>query len=262
VGDLLELQDTTNYTVPPLVYLWTRPDGTRDTTTTGQLFINGASSGDYMLTVTSGGCASVPDTQNVQYEAIPVALDDNFTVKFRDSLIGADIVINDVTNPNGYVTGLIGTTPNSTVLFNTDGTINYTPNGGFFGEDTVLYSLCDAQCPTSCDTATIVVDVTTDFECFIPNGFSPNGDGVNDEVIIRCRNNYPNAEIEIFSRWGTLVYKGIPTGWNGQFEGADLPDGTYFYVLKLNDKTYVGNTTDKSQGRVGDQYTGFIILQR
>lgn len=262
VGDLLELQDTTNYTVPPLVYLWMRPDGTVDTTTTGQLFLNNASAGDYMLTVTSGGCASVPDTQNVQYEAIPVALDDNFTVKFRDSLVGGDIVINDVTNPNGFTTGLVGTSTNSTVLFNTDGTINYTPNGGFFGEDTVLYSLCDAQCPTSCDTAAIIVDVTTDFECFIPNGFSPNGDGVNDEVIIRCRNNYPSAEIEIFSRWGTRVYKGAPSGWNGQFDGADLPDGTYFYVLNLNDKTYVGNTKDKSQGRVGDRYTGFIILQR
>ncbi len=262
VGDLLELQDTTNYTVPPLVYYWSSPDGTLDTTTVGQLFLIDADFGDYMLTVTSGGCASIPDTQNVQYESVPVALDDNFTVKFRDSIINADIIINDVTNPIGYTTGLVGTSINANVIFNNDGTINYSPNGGFFGEDTLLYSVCDAQCPNSCDTAKIIVNVTTDFECFIPNGFSPNGDGINDEIIVRCRHQYPNAELEIFSRWGTRVYIGAPSGWQGQFDGNDLPDGTYFYVLKLNDKTYVGNTKDKGQGRVGDQYTGFFILQR
>ena len=51
-------------------------------------------------------------------------------------------------------------------------------------------------------------------------------------------------------------------GNTGQFNGDNLPDCTYFYQLKLNDTTHVGATSDPSQGRVGDVYTGFIVLQR
>jgi len=269
VGDLLELQDTSVYNFPPVQYYWESPSGTIDTTTTGQLFLSGASSGDYMLTVSMNSCPSITgDTANVNYEVVPTGTDDFFTIEFRDSLTSAtiggnSIINNDNPSANGYLLSVIDSTDGGTVQLNqATGTLNYYPRSGFFGTDTMYYSICDVQCPNSCDTVQVLIEVTTDFECFIPQGISPNGDGINDELIVRCANQYPNATMQVFSRWGTLVYEGAPTGWNGQFNGQDLPDGTYFYILKLNDTTYTGTGSNKSEGRVGDQYSGYIMLQR
>jgi gliding motility-associated-like protein len=66
--------------------------------------------------------------------------------------------------------------------------------------------------------------ITADFECYIPDAISPNGDAINDIWNIRCLHEYPNREVVIFSRWGNLVYKGNGTDFNGQFNGQDLPD--------------------------------------
>ena len=268
-GDLLELQDTSTYNFPPVLYYWESPSGTIDTTTIGQLFLSGASAGNYMLTVSMNGCPSATgDTAIVAYEAIPTGGDDYFTIEFRDSLTGAtnggnSIIINDNPNASGYLLSVIDSTKGGVIRLNqATGTLNYYPRSGFFGIDTMYYSICDVQCPNSCDTVQVRIEVTTDFECFIPQGISPNGDGINDEVVVRCANNYPNATMQIFSRWGTLVYEGAPTGWNGQFNGQDLPDGTYFYILKLNDTSYTGTGSNPDEGRVGDQYSGYIMLQR
>ncbi|MGH1337626.1 MAG: gliding motility-associated C-terminal domain-containing protein [Aureispira sp.] len=263
-GDLLELQDTTTYPVPPVIYYWAGPNNTFDTTAIGQLMLAGADSGLYQLRVAMNGCFSEqPDSVNVQYEPLPMGLDDFFSIQFRDSLVGGDIIVNDAPNPAGYSLAIIDSTNGGQASLDvTAGTLNYTPRSGFFGVDTLYYALCDAQCPNSCDTVEVLIEVVTEFECYIPQGLSPNGDGINDQLIVRCKNNYPNAEIKIFSRWGTLVYQGEPTGWNGQFNGKDLPDGTYFYVLNLNDTTYTGTGTNKAEGRVGDRYSGYIMLQR
>ena len=142
---------------------------------------------------------------------------------------------------------------------NGDGTITYRPRSGFFGLDTLTYALCDALCTNNCDTMSVFIEVTSDFECFVPNGISPNGDGVNDNMNITCKNDYPDAVLQVFSRWGTQVYEGSMTGFDGTFNGNDLPDGTYFYFLKLNDAS---NTPGSEPGRNGDEYTGFIMLQR
>ncbi|WP_169736048.1 T9SS type B sorting domain-containing protein [Crocinitomix catalasitica] len=78
----------------------------------------------------------------------------------------------------------------------------------------------------------------------IPQGFSPNDDGINENFIIRGIEKYPNAEFVIFNRWGQKVYEsksGYANDWSGenQFGGAEkgtkLPAGTYFYVLSLGD---------------------------
>jgi gliding motility-associated-like protein len=84
---------------------------------------------------------------------------------------------------------------------------------------------------------TIVVD--TDF--FIPEGFSPNDDLINDVFFIRGINKYPKNSIEIFNRWGNLVFEAAPyvNQWDGTTKlgltvGSDeLPVGTYFYLLNL-----------------------------
>lgn len=101
----------------------------------------------------------------------------------------------------------------------------------------------------SCGTATTTTDVsvikcdTIDF--FIPEGFSPNGDGINDVFFIRGIQIYTSNSFTIFNRWGDKVYEtsNYQNTWTGnattglRIGGNELPVGTYFYVLDLNDGT-------------------------
>jgi gliding motility-associated-like protein len=72
-------------------------------------------------------------------------------------------------------------------------------------------------------------------EIFIPNTFTPNGDGINDTWNIRFLNNYANCSVDIFTRWGQKVYSstGYPIPWDGTYRGAALPTGTYYYIINL-----------------------------
>ena len=74
----------------------------------------------------------------------------------------------------------------------------------------------------------------------IPNAFSPNGDGINDYWQIYLIELYPNAVIEIFNRWGTVVYKsknGYDPPWDGSYKGRPLPVDSYYYFIDLHNGT-------------------------
>ncbi|WP_247237278.1 gliding motility-associated C-terminal domain-containing protein [Telluribacter sp. SYSU D00476] len=72
----------------------------------------------------------------------------------------------------------------------------------------------------------------------IPNGFTPNGDGVNDTWQLADIGAYPGCEVEIFNRWGSRVFRsvGYLKEWDGLYEGQELPAATYYYVIKLNEQ--------------------------
>ncbi|MDP3468636.1 MAG: PKD domain-containing protein [Daejeonella sp.] len=68
----------------------------------------------------------------------------------------------------------------------------------------------------------------------VPNAFSPNNDGMNDLWNVKYLESYANATVKVFSRYGGIVYqsnKGYAIPWNGQFNGIDLPVGTYYYII-------------------------------
>ncbi|WP_240163566.1 SdrD B-like domain-containing protein [Spirosoma taeanense] len=79
---------------------------------------------------------------------------------------------------------------------------------------------------------------------FIPQGFSPNGDGINDLFVIRGMAGL-TVSLEVYNRWGHLVYKNddYQNDWDGKpnagvLVGSDangLPDGTYYYVITTSD---------------------------
>jgi gliding motility-associated-like protein len=82
-----------------------------------------------------------------------------------------------------------------------------------------------------------------DAPVYIPQGFSPDGDGTNETFFIPGLENYPNNVLKIYNRWGSVVYEKSPynNDWNGQPESGlvvlssdgFLPTGTYFYVIEL-----------------------------
>ena len=77
----------------------------------------------------------------------------------------------------------------------------------------------------------------------VPEGFSPNGDGVNDNYVIRGLQIYPKNKLSIFNRWGNLVFKAEPyrNDWDGtstfglNIGGDKLPTGVYYYILDLGE---------------------------
>lgn len=71
---------------------------------------------------------------------------------------------------------------------------------------------------------------------FIPNVFTPNGDGTNDLLVIR--NLPPNSQLMITNRWGKEVYSSAD--YKNDWSGDDIVDGIYFYKLKASDQSYTG----------------------
>ena len=83
---------------------------------------------------------------------------------------------------------------------------------------------------------------------FVPDGFSPNGDNMNDLFEIKGISGYDKASLIVFNRWGNKVYEstnGYANDWDGtnQFGLAagsrELPEGTYFIILNLGDGSKV-----------------------
>ncbi len=69
------------------------------------------------------------------------------------------------------------------------------------------------------------------------NAFTPNGDGKNENWLIREIENYPNALVSVYTRWGNMVYQTknyASNPWLGIHEGKILPVDTYYYVIEMN----------------------------
>ncbi len=106
-------------------------------------------------------------------------------------------------------------------------------NNNWFDDDCDEDGIVDYLDPDSCD--------------LVPNAFSPGNDGVNDTWVIPLLKSYPNFSLEVYNRWGNLVYdyhnegRVQPVWWNGRSNGRlnyshdILPTGTYYYVISFND---------------------------
>jgi gliding motility-associated-like protein len=68
-------------------------------------------------------------------------------------------------------------------------------------------------------------------DIYIPNTFTPNGDGINDTWVIEGLD--ATATVKVFTRWGSEVYQttGNYTPWNGEYNGKKLVSGVYYYIV-------------------------------
>jgi gliding motility-associated-like protein len=104
----------------------------------------------------------------------------------------------------------------------------------------------DNNCPTAMDTVTLIADAQN---CLtIPTAISPNGDGKNDTWRIPGIEYYPEAVIEIYNRWGDLVFRsdeGYQTRFDGTYRGRNLPVDSYHFIINLKNgsKPIMGNVT-------------------
>ena len=105
------------------------------------------------------------------------------------------------------------------------------------GQNYLVWTITNGTCPSSIDT--VVFDLR---EYSAPQGFSPNGDGVNDYFELLDLERFPDASLNVYNRWGEEVYKSdhYQNDWDGRatttiFGNGVLPAGTYFYIVDLKD---------------------------
>jgi len=112
-------------------------------------------------------------------------------------------------------------------------------------QETTTYRVT-VQSPEGC-TSDDEVTITVIPKIIPTNGITPNGDGANDTWVIKHIEYYPEADIQIFNRWGNKIFtsKGYTTPWDGTLNGQPLPVAAYYYIIKLtkDDVPISGNIT-------------------
>ena len=210
----------------------------------------------FTWTLSSENCPEYSsDNVSIFIESTPVAINDVYMIDLtRESSIFFNPVTADdgsgLDSLNGIVdwSFSINSPPiNGVAVPDNSGNVTYTPNAGFSGRDSLSYSICSDACSELCDNATIVILV--DDELFIPSGFTPNGDGLNDAFVIPTLNNIVsnNSELIVVNRWNDVVFEANPyvNDWKGTRNGKPLPAGTYFYTFQLSkdDEVLSGKVT-------------------
>ena len=201
-------------------------------------------SGAYYVTSTNGDCESDATMINVTIndpDAPSIDLSALELCEFEDNTI-ADL--NAAINENAEITWYASEESTTPLSLNTA------------LEDGVSYFATLKDAGTGCESARRLRVTVELKECDLvfPEGISPNNDQLNDEFVIKkIGEKYPNYMIEIYNRWGNLVYKGNAStpNWDGTSNqsgtlGNDiLPVGIYFYVVEFND-----GVTPAKQGKI------------
>ena len=86
-----------------------------------------------------------------------------------------------------------------------------------------------------CGTVSDDINIKVYKDIFIPNSFTPNGDGINDKFEILAFSNYKLINFSIYNRWGQLLFKtsGTYNSWDGYYHGLIQPVGIYVYYLEM-----------------------------
>ena len=242
-------------TVPEIVgatYSWTGPNGfmaNTSQTSTPPLAANTV--GPYVVQGTINGCSIPADTVVVQMVVSPNAIDDvNIQIdpNVKDTF---NVLLNDVLIPAGDFT-ITEVSPLNGVVNLGNGDFSYQA-GADPGNVSFFYEVCSQSCPLLCDMATVTINIRN-IDCNkIPNIITPNGDGINDWLVIKCLESgfFDQNSLVIYNQWGDKVFEAAPysneenAAWHGTLDGEagkDLPDGVYFYVFKPgpNEETVKG----------------------
>lgn len=120
-----------------------------------------------------------------------------------------------------------------------DGTIfiDYSNVPALVGEEYLEYEITNIHGLTA--RARLYVNVTLS-DIFIPDTFSPNGDGINDYFVIPGADQLTGNELIVYNRWGNIVFQMInyDNSWDGcRSTGEPLPSGTYFFTFNPGNKT-------------------------
>ncbi|RNC92297.1 MAG: hypothetical protein ED555_04160 [Allomuricauda sp.] len=180
--------------------------------------------GDHYLTIAhSNGCVNTIDFTIQGFEPLTLILEQN--------------------NINEITAIAQGGLEEYTFYF--DGVNNGSDNTYYINRtDTFTVTVIDQNgCEVSAEIFMEFIDIE------IPNFFTPDGDGTRDYWIPDNLEGFPNVLTIVFDRYGRELYRMRygDTGWNGMYQGKELPSGDYWYVIKLkgenDDREFVGHFT-------------------
>lgn len=201
-----------------VTYLW---DGGSSPTSATNTFTN---SGTYTVTVTNADQCSNTASATVTVNPLPV-------IAFGEAPV---IERGESVQLNPQITG--GNT--QTYLWSPAAGLNdaTVKNPVATPDMSTLYTLTTTTAEGCTAAANINVTVTNNI--IIPNTFTPNGDGVNDNWNITYLPDYKQAHVDIYNRNGTHLYHSIGYNkpWDGTYNGKPVPAGTYYYVIDLKTK--------------------------
>lgn len=201
-------------------YLWSNGSSDED--------LSGLAGSSYSVSITDGNGCSGSASFNVS-EPDSMTIDTTLSIYSH----GHNISVTGESDGSVDVTISGGTAPYTYTWSNgsTSDDLENVPAG------TYVLTVTDAN---GCEQ-TITVVLTEPLPVNPADAFTPNGDGYNDFFIIENIDEYPENELLVMNRWGTLVYSASPynNDWDGSpnkglvIYGNQIPEGAYFYVLKL-----------------------------
>jgi gliding motility-associated-like protein len=226
-----------NYTIAPGATVTARVTYTitlaerQDGRVVNTALITGYTTEGNAVTALSGTQANNTDPTVHIIPDAPQAINDLAEV-IINKLIDIPILDNDLESLNPIDKSSISVTSppaNGKLEQHNDGTITYTPDKGYSGQDSFTYTIADTRGNRS-NTALVSIKVTP-IELFIPNTITPNGDGKNDTFRIIGRESFDSIDLLVFNRWGNEVYKN--GNYMDEWDGSGLADGTYYYIITL-----------------------------
>ena len=170
-----------------------------------------------------------------------VAAVDDATCTLRNRPVRLNVLAND--EAFGGIASFDVQQPDAvlgSVSVNADNTITFTPAADVCAQDaTFTYRVCNGNTGAAdggCAEATVTICIECE-ELTIFTALTPNGDGKNETFYVAKIEDFPNNQLQIFNRWGNLVYekRGYLNEWRGTYNGDPLPDGAYFYILDVTD---------------------------
>lgn len=239
------LKDIIKLSVPAkegITYAWSGPNNYIATTNAVEIPVTDLNlAGEYQVVLTSGTCNSEPATIVIPAIArIPVAkfyTEPTFEVKFSAPV---PIVFTNTSLYGDFYEwnfgdGITSSEQNPTHIYQTDGLFRIT-----------LTAFSKNGCENSITQGDLIIKKNA--STFVPNAFSPNGDGINDELVVGVTN-LKKYNIHIYNRLGTQVFftNNIFENWNGTFKGNELPVGVYYYIIS---GTNLSNSNIKYSGSI------------
>ena len=194
---------------------------------------------------------------------IVVAGDDRYKVGCE--LFVGNVLDNDTYTDDGVYIYLLTIPVHGYFNLDESGQFFFDPPENFVGVDSLRYMICGSTQNTECDVATVYFEINSRAGCgeryssqsgfFIPEGFSPNSDGINDCFKITGIEEYPDAKLSIYTRQGHKIFEKEKYGnlnywaderealWWGNVENASgkterrVSAGNYIYILLLDKNT-------------------------
>jgi len=230
-GQMVSIMSIASGNQPPISYRWTYPSG--DTSDTDPFIFNVSSSdaGFYTLLATDRvGC--------IDQKSIQLIVSENPVAAFH-STDTLELNTGEVLDAGAGLSSYLWNTGDTTesIMINAEGmyVVEMESPVGCAGTDSVYVKLTSEEIPES--------------NLFIPNAFTPDGDGVNDVFMMMYDGlSIFDCRLSIFDRWGGEVFEssGIENGWDGKKNGNPCPGGVYVYKIVFSVDGIAGN-----QERVG-----------